>query len=1032
MQNNLVEVSKKALLDEKTHINNLLLKVKLTEQQQLNIQQQAKSLTQNIKESKTSGVESFMQQYNLSTSEGVAIMCLAESLLRIPDSKTANELIEDKLKGKKWTKFLGQSDSLFVNSSTFGLMFSSTLLKASDIRAGIGKLVGTLSEPILRQALKQAMKIISNQFIMGSDIDTANKNAKKLKETGYNMSYDILGESARNKQQADFYYQEYKKAIINIGKTVKQTDNIHQHDNISVKLSALHPRFENLKLDRVDQELIPRVKELVLLCKDNNIAISFDAEEAFRLDTYLHILTAIIQDSDFKGYNGIGVVIQAYQKRAFSAIEHLANIAKESNKNIPIRLVKGAYWDYEIKTAQEHGMEGYPVFTKKEYTDVSYITCAQFILQNRDCFYPQFATHNAHTVAAIKELAGDNKFEFQKLHGMGEALHKAVTQEKYKCRIYCPVGEYKELLPYLMRRLLENGANTSFVNLIADKAYNIEDIVACPIEKSKKSLEEEEAICMPCDIFSSGRKNSIGYELGFANTAHHFTDELEKHHSKQYNVASIINGKTSYSKDSNEAICAPNDLESVVGSFSNASDNELKTAIESAHNAFADWSTTNVEVRATIVEKLGDLLHENRFELYSILMREAGKNILDAIDEVKEAIDFTRYYAKQAIELMAKPQQMDSYTGEEDFLSWHGKGVFVCVSPWNFPLAIFIGQIVAAIVTGNTVIAKPAAPTPIIAHKTISLLLEAGLPKNIVHLVVTGGRSLSDNIISDNRTTGVCFTGSTGVALTVNRTLAARDCAIATVIAETGGQNCMVVDSSALLEQATDDIIKSAFGSIGQRCSALRVLYVQKEVYEKLLDLLIGAMNELSIGNTLDLSNDLGAVISESSKKELEDHVANMKNKRHKILAIHKDANNEQFKKGHYFAPHIIEINDISDIEQENFGAILHIKPFKYKQLDETIEEINSTGFGLTFGVHSRIQERIDYIKTRIKAGNIYINRTMIGAQVETQCFGGEGISGTGFKAGGPNYLRKFMTERLTSNNTTAIGGNVALLSKNK
>jgi RHH-type proline utilization regulon transcriptional repressor/proline dehydrogenase/delta 1-pyrroline-5-carboxylate dehydrogenase len=1019
------EVLNSTYLDEKEHIKRLIASITLSPSQFAQIKRSALELIKKIRNTKVSGTEGFIHEYSLSNEEGVAIMCLAESLLRIPDKKTAQELVEDKLKGKNWKKHIGKSNSLFVNASTWGLLLTGKVISLSESKFSLNKLINKVGEPVILSSLKRAIQMISGEFIMGNTIPTALKNAKKYTKKGYKMSFDILGESSRTEAQADFYYKEYLKAI-KILSSEKIKGDLYDQNNLSVKLSALHPKVLLRKKDRLKKELLPRLKEITQLSIDAGITPSFDAEESFRQDIYLEILTDLISDKDFKDYHGIGFVVQGYQKRAFAIIDYVIELAKTLKKKIPVRLVKGAYWDSEIKHAQEFGLKNYPVFTKKEHTDTSYLACAQKMLKNIEFLYPQFATHNAHTIASIIEMAGIQKFEFQKLHGMGGIIHDEVVKKGFKCRVYAPVGDYKDLLAYLMRRLLENGANTSFVNLVSNKQMSNDDIVANPVEKSKRGLEDSSKIPLPSNIYGDERDNSLGYEMGMKSDLEAIEAKLTEHSNKSYVGCSLIDGKEVYAKKSEVIkVLSPANNKICVGEIYKADDNQLKTALDVADRYFDKWANTNVKERAKLVRKFGDLLHENRFELYSLLIREAGKNIDDAISEVREAIDFTYYYSVQAEKLCSAPITMPGYTGESNHLTLNPRGTFLCVSPWNFPLAIFTGQIIAALVTGNTALAKAAENTSLIATYTIKLMHDAGIPVEAIQLLVVGGRKISEVVVSDNRIRGVCFTGSTSTAQNINRTLAARDTAIVPFIAETGGQNAMIVDSSALLEQATDAIIQSAFGSIGQRCSALRVAYIQKEIYKPLVEMLKGAMQDLHIGDTSDLSVDFGAVISQDAKKELQEHVNLFKKQ---IIDIHHSHKDSSLKKGSYFAPHIIAIDKISDLKKENFGPILHVISYEAKDLDKVIDEINSTGFGLTFGLQTRIEDKIQYVAKHVKAGNFYANRSTIGAVVGTHPFGGENNSGTGFKAGGPHYLLRFMTERTLTINTTAIGGNLELL----
>lgn len=1024
----LSEISTKTFVKEKEHVKALLDYIKISETEFAKIDESAIGYVEKIRESSKSPIEDFIHEFSLSTDEGVAIICLAEAFLRIPDQKTAIEFVEDKLKGKDWKGHIKKTGSLFVNASAIGLFFTGAIANFSESGFSVKSMISKLGMPIVLKAIKQAIKIISNEYILGGDIKDALKNGAAVAKKGYKFSFDILGESSRTAEQAEYYYRAYIKAIADIEKSAS-ANNIHNNHNLSVKLSALHPRVIYRKNEELKMQLMPKLKHIVGLCRDANIAISFDAEESYRQDIYLEIMTDLILDPEFADYEGVGFVIQAYQKRTFFTIDYIIALAEQAKKRIPVRLVKGAYWDSEIKFAQEFGLEDYPVFTSKEYTDVSYIACAQKILSHNQAIYPQFATHNAYTVAVIKNLGIAKEYEFQRLQGMGSQLHDHVLAEGDNSRIYAPVGRYEDLLAYLMRRLLENGANSSFVNLISDPALAISEIVANPVRLAIRSLEL--SVCkvkQPSEVYQGLRRNSVGFDIAYAPTFHEFQSKLKKEHTRSLDAYSIIGGK-SLKTDKNRIAVKPADHDVVVGKVFYATDEHLRGALDNAHKAFKSWSEVDVAQRADKIRAFADSLHENRFTLYSLLIREAGKNIDDAISEVREAIDFAYYYSVMAERYCGSPVDLPHYTGESNTLSWHPKGIFVCISPWNFPLAIFLGQILAALVTGNTVLAKPADNTSIIATFAFELLHKAGVDQNAVQLLIARGRQISDVILTDNRVCGVCFTGSTEVAHGINRILAARNAPIASFIAETGGQNCMIVDSSALPEQVADCIIHSAFGSIGQRCSALRVAYIQDEIYDHVKEMVIGAMNELTIGDAEDLSFDLGPVIDDAAKTDLISHVKNIVKKDGcQLVATHSSINDKSLKKGSFIAPHIIEIDHISKIDKENFGPILHLRRYKADELDNIIDEINATNFGLTFGVQTRISDKIQYIASKIHAGNFYANRTIIGAQVGTHPFGGENNSGTGFKAGGPHYLYRFMNERAVIINTTAIGGNVELL----
>ncbi|MCH2548019.1 MAG: bifunctional proline dehydrogenase/L-glutamate gamma-semialdehyde dehydrogenase PutA [Alphaproteobacteria bacterium] len=1019
-------ISAMALVDETAMVNTLLKAVQPFERKQVAIQARAQDLVLTMRKAGSgSGVEAFLYEYGLNNKEGVAVMCLAEALLRIPDNQTADKLIADKFRGADWDKHLGHSESLFVNASSWGLMLTGKVVnlgRVQDEPSSVLKgLINKCGEPVIREALKRAMHIIGTQFVMGEDIKDAKSNGAKQEKRGYSMSYDILGEGARNQQQADAYYSDYLNAIEILGKDAKPEPDIHQTRGISIKLSGLHPRYNLLKEQRLMDELLPRVKELVRKARDNHLTISVDAEEANRLDINLKIYTAIFNDSEFDGYEGLGYVLQAYQKRAFYVLDYLAALSRNKGKKMPLRLVKGAYWDTEIKYAQMMGLEGYPVFTRKEHTDVSYLACVNKIFDLYEAFSPQFATHNAHTVASIIEIADGRKFEFQRLHGMGEKLYSQLVKT-LPVRIYAPVGKHVDLLAYLIRRLLENGANTSFVNMLMNKTKAVEEIIEDPIALTQKHHAAPSAkIPLPARLYGRDRQNSYGFELGYLAQKETLEAVIQQYATTQWNAAPIVTAD--FKDGSRHNIMSPAQLSQKVGEVVHGDAALVSKAMESAQEAFVPWSETSIERRAQILEAIADALEANRDEFYALCQREAGKNLPDAIAEVREAVDFCRYYAARASELMGNVKLFAGPTGERNTMKLSGRGVFVCISPWNFPLAIFTGQIVAALVTGNCAVAKPADQTPLIAAFATRLMHKAGIPKAVLQLIPGTGLEVGEAMVKHKLTAGVVFTGSTATARNININLAKKKGPIVPLIAETGGQNCMIIDSSALLEQAADDVIMSAFGSAGQRCSALRVLYVQDAIADKFLALLAGTMREYAVGNPQDLSNDFGPVIDIAALNKLKEHIAYLEGKDARLVATQPVGD-----KGHYFAPHAYEIPSVNLLYQEIFGPILHIVRWKDKNLDAVIDEINATDFGLTFGVQSRIEATIDYITSRIHAGNIYVNRSMTGATVGVQPFGGEGLSGTGPKAGGPNYLLRFVHERTVTVNTAAIGGNLELL----
>lgn len=977
------------------------------------------------------GVEAFLRTYGLDTREGVAVMCLAEALLRIPDRITGNRLIQDKFEDTQWGKYLGTSESFFVNASSWGLLLTGTVVNLGTMQeakpsAIFGKLVARAGEPVIREALKQSMRFIGTQFVLGEDIGEAIKKSAEPEKNGYRFSYDILGEGARNREQAESYVNAYRHAITAIGRHAKGMA-LMEAPSISLKLSALHPRYNLASQERVMKELLPRLVEIVKLAMNVGISVSIDAEEATRLDVELELFRRLFGDPVFKGYEGIGFVMQAYQKRAFHLVDYLAELSHETGKRMPLRLVKGAYWDSEVKNAQVLGLPSYPVFTRKEHTDVSYMACAQKIIANMDRFYPQFATHNALSVASIIELAGSKKnaFEFQRLHGMGQQLHDQVVRD-VPCRIYAPVGRHEDLLAYLIRRLLENGANTSFVNLLMDKNKPLDELLEDPVANVRKQGGVQNTmIPNPVKLYSN-RENSQGYDLGNVNMMNGLAAGINEFKDCFWQAVPTLTDSGKIQETSN--VTEPANVSKIVGYAVKEKPENVGRAITAASAAFSKWHKVPVEERAAIIEKFARSLADNQIEAMAIIMREAGKTISDAIAEVREAIDFCYYYAAQARKLMGSEDVLEGPTGEHNSVQLVARGVFVCISPWNFPLAIFTGQVVAALVSGNCVVAKPAEQTPLIAAFATRLMHEAGIPNDVLNFMPGSGKTVGAALIREERIAGVVFTGSMETARHINRALAGRNGPIAVFIAETGGQNCMVVDSSALPEQVSDDVITSAFGSAGQRCSALRVLYVQEDIADNLIRLIAGAMQELKIGNPFfDPSVDVGPVIDNGAHKVLAEHIEKMK-KSARLLAT-APLGEELAKQGYYLAPHMFEIQSIRELEQEVFGPVLHVIRYKASDLEKVCDEVNSTGYGLTFGLQSRIEDHVELVKERINAGNVYINRSMIGATVGVQPFGGEGLSGTGPKAGGTHYLLRFVTERTHTINTAAIGGNLELLS---
>ena len=980
------------------------------------------------------GIEAFLKQYDLSSDEGVLLMCVAEALLRIPDADTADRLIADKITAAKWQDHVGSSDSLFVNASTWGLMLTGKILTLDEIATGnptrmLGKLVSRAGEPVVRTAMRQAMKIMGHQFVMGRTIGEALKRALKDNDLPYRYSFDMLGESALTAADAQRYLDNYHEGIKSIasGPQVDAPD-VFSAPGISVKLSALHPRYEYSHEERVMAELVPAVLELAKHAKDVGIGLTIDSEEAHRLEMWLDIFERVYRDPALDGWDGFGVALQTYQRRGRDSLRFLINLADDVGRRIPVRLVKGAYWDSEVKWAQEQGLESYPVFTRKSHSDISYLAAARAALDAGDKIYAQFATHNAHPVASILHYAGSRRdYEFQRLHGMGEELYAEVVdpaKHDRPCRVYAPVGNHEDLLPYLVRRLLENGSNTSFVNKIADESIDVMDIVADPLETAAAhDYAAHDRIPTPADIFQPERDNSHGVNLANRTVSKELLADLEAASKKSITARPIIGGKEVNGRE--EPSVNPANTSEVVGMCHQVSEEHIDKAIDLSVAAQPLWNRLGAEERARILNRAADLFEQHKDELIGLCVREGGRTIPDSISELREAVDFMRYYGAQAKKHFGEPIVLPGPTGERNTYTMRGRGVFIAISPWNFPLAIFTGQVTAALAAGNAVLAKPAAPTPLIAYRAIQLLHEAGVPPDVLHFIPGSGRLIGERAVADPRVAGVVFTGSTEVAQTINQTLAHRDGPIGTLIAETGGQNAMFVDSSALPEQVVHDSIYSAFNSAGQRCSALRLLCVQEEIEPRTLDLLKGYMEELTIGDPRHLSTDVGPCIDDPSRHILAAHVERM-GKEQKI--VHRCTLPAGSDTGTFFAPTLVEIDDISALTEEQFGPVLHVVKFKSRHLDKMVAAVNGTGFGLTMGLHSRIDSRVAGLAADCGAGNLYINRNMIGAVVGVQPFGGCGLSGTGPTAGGPHYVQRFGTEFTLSNNISAVGGNASLL----
>jgi RHH-type proline utilization regulon transcriptional repressor/proline dehydrogenase/delta 1-pyrroline-5-carboxylate dehydrogenase len=891
-------------------------------------------------------------------------------------------------------------------------------------------LAARVGEPVIRTAFRQAMRIMGHQFVMGRTIHEALKRAIETENRKFRHSYDMLGEAALTAKDAERYLKSYSDAIDAIGATVEKGAGVFAAPSISVKLSALHPRYELAQRERVMEELVPRLLALAGRAKKYGMGLTVDAEESERLDLSLDVIEAVYGSSALAGWEGFGLAVQAYQKRAIRVIDWLIALAKSGKRRVPVRLVKGAYWDSEVKRAQERGLEGYPVFTRKVNTDVSYLACARKMFANRDVLYPMFATHNAQTLASVLQMTGsDLDFEFQRLHGMGEELYgEVVGPEKLKlnCRVYAPVGSHEDLLPYLVRRLLENGANTSFVNRIIDEKVPVDTIIADPVaEVETLASKPHPRIPLPANIYGPWRPNSRGINLADPQQLVSLAAEMEKAFKRnQWFAAPIVGGKVLSGKE--KPSLNPIDNREAVGIIREADDKVIREAVDVAVAGQPAWDMTPAMERARILRKAAELFEEHTAELMALCVREAGKSIPDAVSEVREAVDYLRYYADRAEEDFGKPKHMPGPTGESNELWLQGRGVFVCISPWNFPLAIFTGQVAAALAAGNAVLTKPAEQTSLIGAQAVRLMHQAGVPGAVLNFIPGRGSVVGQHAVADPRIAGVAFTGSTETAKTIHQTLANRDGIIPALIAETGGQNCMLVDSSALAEQVVLDVVASAFNSAGQRCSALRVLFVQEEIADRVIEVLSGYMDELRIDNPAWLSTDVGPVIDKAAKQQLDDHKSWIRTQGRVIKELKVP---KEFEHGTYVAPMAVELPTLDILKREVFGPVLHVIRFKSAELDQVIDSINRTGYGLTLGVHSRIDSQAQYIQRRIRVGNVYINRNMIGAVVGVQPFGGQGLSGTGPKAGGPHYMLRFATERTVSINTAAVGGNASLLS---
>jgi RHH-type proline utilization regulon transcriptional repressor/proline dehydrogenase/delta 1-pyrroline-5-carboxylate dehydrogenase len=976
------------------------------------------------------GVEEMLREYSLSTKEGLALMVLAEALLRVPDAATADRLIEDKLEQGDFAHHEPKSDAFLVNASAWALGMTARIVQPGETPVGIlAQVTKRLGLPAVRAATRQAMRVMGNHFVLGQAIEDALERAHSGTGRLYRYSFDMLGEGARTAEDAERYFESYAAAIAAIGKSAGN-EPLPSRPGISVKLSALHPRYEAVSRERVLRELAPRVLDLARAAKADDLAFTVDAEEADRLELSLDVIAAVLADPSLAAWDGFGLAVQAYQKRAPAVIDHVADLAERLGRRVMVRLVKGAYWDTEVKRAQERGLDDYPVFTRKPMTDLSYMVCADRLLALRPRIFPQFATHNALTVASILERAGGaDDYEFQRLHGMGEALYATLieTAPGVACRTYAPVGGHRDLLAYLVRRLLENGANSSFVSLASDPSVPVAELLARPVAViGSPEAARHPKLPLPRELFGPERPNSRGVEFGHRASLEALLGEVRAAPRATLSATPTAGGVAGTTR----LVLSPTDG-SVVGEVAEASPDAADRAVAAALAGFRAWDTTPAERRAAALMRAADLIEDRRGLLIHLLQAEGGKTLDDALSEVREAADFCRYYAAQGRRLFDDGTLLPGPTGESNVLRLRGRGVFVAISPWNFPLAIFIGQVAAALMAGNAVVAKPAEQTPLVAAQAVRLLHVAGVSPDALHLVPGDGRT-GARLVEHSDVAGVVFTGSTEAARLINRALAAKDGPIVPLIAETGGINAMIVDATALPEQVADDVVTSAFRSAGQRCSALRLLCVQEDVADKVIAMVVGAARELTIGDPRDPSVHLGPVIDQDAKERLDAHVARMQ--REAVRCWYAGPNPSPRGEGFgesrslFVAPHVFELDRAEALGEEVFGPILHVVRYRAGELDALLQALEASGYGLTLGIHSRIDATVERVVDRLPVGNVYVNRNMIGAVVGVQPFGGHGLSGTGPKAGGPHYLLRFATEQTVTINTAAAGGNAALI----
>lgn len=985
--------------DEIEAVQDMLQRAQMTDEERNAASELARRLVTQVRSSRTkaSGVDALMHEFSLSSEEGVALMCLAEALLRIPDNATRDRLIADKISEGNWKSHLNNSPSLFVNAAAWGLLITGKLTtntSEKNMGSALSRMISKGGAPLIRQGVNYAMRLLGKQFVTGQTIEEALQNGKEREKMGYRFSFDMLGEAAYTEEDANRYYNDYVQAIHAIGKDAAG-QGVYEGNGISVKLSAIHPRYSRAQHERVMSELLPRLKELFLLGKKYDIGINIDAEEANRLELSLDLMEALVSDPDLAGYKGIGFVVQAYQKRCPFVIDYLIDLARRNNQKLMIRLVKGAYWDSEVKWAQVDGMEGYPTYTRKVHTDISYLACARKLLDAQDAVFPQFATHNAYTLGAIYQMGKGKDFEHQCLHGMGETLYDQVVGPQNlgrRVRVYAPVGTHETLLAYLVRRLLENGANSSFVNQIVDENISIDRLIKSPFDTiAEQGIHLHPALPLPRDLYGKDRLNSQGVDFSNETVLQNLQEKLNQASSEDFHAASIVNGEARNVGEA-QPVRNPADHNDVVGTVSFADAALAQEAIGAAVAALPEWSAKPASERADCLRRFADLLEQHTPALMMLAVREAGKTLNNAVAEVREAVDFCRYYANESENTLPKDAK--------------AVGAIVAISPWNFPLAIFTGEVVSALAAGNTVIAKPAEQTSLIATYAVSLMHQAGIPTSALQLVLGAG-DVGSALTGDTRIGGVIFTGSTEVARLINKALSKRD-DNPVLIAETGGQNAMIVDSTALPEQVCLDVLNSAFDSAGQRCSALRILCVQEDVADKMVNIIKGAMDELVVGKPTQLTTDIGPVIDAEAQQNLLSHINRMKGVAkayHEVkTAADVDSNNSTFVR-----PILFELNNLNELQREVFGPVLHVVRYRASELDQLIDQINAKGYALTSGVHSRIEGTVDHIRDRIEAGNIYVNRNIVGAVVGVQPFGGHGLSGTGPKAGGSFYLQRLV-----------------------